>query len=55
MSFINCIRSGALIKDIDFSRCTAEVGEVGYRYACFINGQKTNYWLEKEKSLLKLK
>lgn len=33
------------IKDV--SRRAAEVGGVGDRYVCLINGQQTNLWLEK--------
>ena len=31
----------------DVSRRAAEVGGVGDRYVCLINGQQTNLWLEK--------
>lgn len=31
----------------DVSRRAAEVGGVGDRYLCLINGQETNLWLEK--------
>lgn len=34
-------------KIIDVSRRAAEVGGVGDRYVCLINGQHTNLWLEK--------
>lgn len=33
------------IKDV--SRRAAEVGGVGDRYLCLVNGQETNLWLEK--------
>lgn len=33
------------IKDV--SRRAAEIGGVGDRYLCIINGQETNLWLEK--------
>lgn len=34
-------------KITDVSRRAAEVGGVGDRYVCLINGQHTNLWLEK--------
>lgn len=34
-------------KITDVSRRAAEVGGVGDRYVCLINGQQTNLWLEK--------
>ena len=39
----------------DVSRRAAEVGGVGDRYVCLINGQQTNLWLEKGRWIVEAK
>lgn len=58
MAFGHCVRPGQVYtidKIIDVSCRAAEVGGVGERYVCLVNGQQANLWLEKGRWLVEAK